>query len=113
MIYHHRQKMPGTSEPVSQPCGCVGVEPTFTRSNRTLRHGQIEDCPCRERAITVRKRSTTELHAPSNGCVAGVEPATSRFRCEVTVVYTTAKPMPGIRDKGREPLRDITIDGEK
>src|SRR6185437_3913542 len=28
MIYHHRLKMPGTSEPVCQPCGCVGVEPT-------------------------------------------------------------------------------------
>ena len=36
----------------------------MTRSNRTLRHGQIERCPCRERAITVHKCSTAELHAP-------------------------------------------------
>jgi hypothetical protein len=96
-----------------QPCGCVGVEPTIPRSNRTLRHGQIEDGPRRERAITVRKRSTAELHAPSNGCMAGVEPATSRLQGEVTAIYTTAKPAPGMCDKGREPLRDITIEGEK
>ena len=44
--------------------------------------------------------------------MTGVEPATSRVKGEVTVVYTTAKSVPGICDKGCEPLRDITV-GER
>ena len=37
--------------------------------------------------------------------MAGVEPATSRVQGEVTAIYTTAKPPPGISDKGRISLR--------
>ena len=98
--------MPGTSESVfERPCGRVGVEPTTPRSNRTLHHGQIDKCPCREQAITVRKCSTAELHAPQIGCEAGVEPATSRLQGEVTAIYTTAKPVPGTRDRACMPSR--------
>src|SRR4029077_1961452 len=43
------------------------------------------------------------------GCVAGVEPTTSRVRSEVTVIYTTAKPAPGRCDKGWMPLRACTV----
>lgn len=102
--------MPGTTESVfERPYGRVGVEPTTPRSNRTLHHGQIDKCPCREQAITVRKCSTAELHAPQIGCEAGVEPATSRLQGEVTVIYTTAKPAPGTRDKGLHALTACSV----
>lgn len=102
--------MPGTSESVfERPCGRVGVEPTTPRSNRTLHHGQIDKCPRREQAITVRKCSTAELRAPRIGCEAGVEPATSRLQGEVTAIYTTAKPVPGTREKGLHALTACTV----
>src|SRR5579863_3947536 len=112
--YGLREKVPGTSESVlSQPCSWAGFEPAFTRSNRTLRHGQINDCPCREQAIAVRKCSTTELHALLIGCAAGVEPATSRGQSEVTVIYTTAKPAPGMLRRGLHAPPGTHSRGEK
>src|SRR5262249_3075280 len=53
-----------------QPRGWVGIEPTFTRSNRTLRHGQIDERSCREQAITVRL-SALPLSYPHHSRVRG------------------------------------------
>ena len=43
------------------------------------------------------------------GCVAGLEPATSRGQSEVTVFYTTAKPAPGTVAKGLSLPGEVTL----
>lgn len=62
----------------------------FHRSNRNLHYRRWSKEG--EQAETVRKRSIQLSYIPFG--MAGLEPATSRSQCEVTVSYTTLnKPM--------------------